>query len=173
MTRDFSITSDASIKAAANVGDTVTLHGQPQADRRRAYGANVNLSLDGPLPTGIGATSFSPAAVTPTNGNGTNSTLTINTGTMAPGRHRFVIRATGLNGDSTPRPVTHLLQVWVDVATGGSGNTDYVDIVGFAVMRITSMDTNTVNAYAITPVIADPNDSRLLRGQTARLVPWN
>ena len=92
---------------------------------------------------------------------------------MAPGRHRFVIRATGLNGDSTPRPVTHLLQVWVDVATGGSGNTDYVDIVGFAVMRITSMDTNTVNAYAITPVIADPNDSRLLRGQVARLVPWN
>ena len=63
--------------------------------------------------------------------------------------------------------------MWVDVATGGSGNTDYVDIVGFAVMRITSMDTNTVSAYAITPVIADPNDSRLLRGQTARLVPWN
>jgi hypothetical protein len=92
---------------------------------------------------------------------------------MSPGRHRFVIRATGLNGDSTPRPVTHLLQVSVDVATGGSSNTDYVDIVGFAVMRITSMDTNTVNAYAITPVIADPNDSRLLRGQTARLVPWN
>ena len=170
--RDFSITSDASIKAATNVGDTVSF----TLNLKRiggAYGANVNLSLDGPLPAGIGATSFSPAAVTPTNGNGTNSTLTINTGTMAPGRHRFVIRATGLNGDPTPRPVTHLLQVWVDVATGGSGNTDYVDIVGFAVMRITSMDINTVSAYAITPVIADPNDSRLLRGQTARLVPWN
>jgi hypothetical protein len=69
--------------------------------------------------------------------------------------------------------VTHLLQVWVDVATGGSGNDDYVDIVGFAVMRIASMDANAIYAYAITPVIADPNDPRLLRGQTARLVPWN
>jgi hypothetical protein len=172
VSRDFTITSDASIKEAVNVGDSVSF----TVNLKRiggAYGANVNLSLDGPLPAGIGATSFSPTAVTPTNGNGTNSTLTINTGTMAPGRHRFVIRATGLNGDSTPHPVTHLLQVWVDVATGGSGNDDYVDIVGFAVMRIASMDANAIYAYAITPVIADPNDSRLLRGQTARLVPWN
>ena len=93
---------------------------------------------------------------------------------MAPGRHRFVVRATGLNGDSTPRPVTHLLQVWVDVATGGSGNTEYVDIVGLrGHAHHLDVDTNTVSAYAITPVIADPNDPRLLRGQTARLVPWN
>jgi hypothetical protein len=172
VSRDFTITADASIKQAVNVGDTITFAlnlkriGSP-------YGANVNLSLDGPLPTGIGATSFSPAAVTPTNNNGTNSTLTINTGTMSPGRHRFVVRATGLNGDATPRPVTHLLQLWVDVSTGSAGNSEYVDITGFAVMRIATMDSNTINAYAITPMIADPNDSRLLRGQVARLVPWN
>jgi hypothetical protein len=172
VTRDFTITADASIKAATNVGDTVSF----TLNLKRiggAYGANVNLSLDGPLPTGIGTTSFSPTAVTPLNNNGTDSTLTINTGTMSPGRHRFVIRATGLNGDPTPRPVTHLLQVWVDVATGSSGNSEYVDIVGFAVMRLATMDSNTITAYAITPVIADPNDSRLLRGQVARLVPWN
>jgi Putative Flp pilus-assembly TadE/G-like len=172
VTRDFTITADASIKDATNVGDTVSF----TLNLKRiggAYGANVNLSLDGPLPTGIGTVSFSPAAVTPLNNNGTNSTLTINTGTMAPGRHRLVVRATGLNGDPTPRPVTHLLQIWVDVATGSSGNSEYVDIVGFAVMRIATMDSNTITAYAITPVIADPNDSRLLRGQTARLVPWN
>jgi hypothetical protein len=78
-----------------------------------------------------------------------------------------------LNGDTTPRPVTHLLQLWIDVATGESSNQDYVDIVGFAVMRIVSVDTNTVSAYAITPVIPDPNDFRLRRGQVARLVPWN
>jgi hypothetical protein len=63
--------------------------------------------------------------------------------------------------------------LWVDVATGGSGNEDYIDIVGFAVMRIATMDSNTVSAYAITPVIADPNDPQLRRGQVARLVPWN
>jgi hypothetical protein len=132
----------------------------------------VSLSLDGPLPAGIGATSFSPSSLTPT-ASGAVSTLTINTGTMASGRYRFVVRASGLNGDSTPRPVTHLLQLWVDVATGDSSAQDYVDIVGFAVMRIASVDTNTVSAYAITPVIPDPNDWRLRRGQVARLVPWN
>ena len=160
------------IQNAVNVGDTVSF----TLNLKRigsAYGADVNLSLDGPLPTGIGTTSFSPAAVIPTSGNGTDSTLTINTGTMAPGRHRFVVRANGLNGDPTPRPVTHLLQLYVDVATGSSAPTEYVDIVGFAVMRIASMNSNTVMAYAITPMIADPNDSRLLRGQVARLVPWN
>jgi len=172
VSRDFTMTADASVKAAAAVGNTVTFTLNLKRSGA-AYGANVNLSLDGPLPTGIGATSFSPAAVTPTNGNGVNSTLTINTGTMAPGRHRIVVRATGMNGDSPAHKVTHLMQLWVDVATGSSGHDEYVDIVGFAVMRIASMDSNTVNAYAITPVIADPNDPRLRRGQVARLVPWN
>lgn len=169
--RDFSMTADATIQPAANVGDSVAF----ELELKRigaAYGAGVDLSLDGPLPAGIGATSFSPSNITPT-ASGAVSTLTINTGTMAPGRYRFVVRATGLNGDSTPRPVTHLLQLWVDVATGDSSAQDYVDIVGFAVMRIASININTVSAYAITPVIPDPNDWRLRRGQVARLVPWN
>jgi hypothetical protein len=169
--RDFSITADASIGTAANIGDTVAF----ELELKRigaAFGGGVDLSLDGPLPVGIGATSFSASSVTPS-ASGADSTLTINTGTMAPGRHRFVVRATGLNGDSTPRPVTHLLQLWVDVAAGASSPVDYVDIVGFSVMRITSMDSNTVSAYAITPVIPDPSDSRLRRGQVAKLVPWN
>jgi hypothetical protein len=170
--RDFTITGDASVKVAAVVGDQVTFDLKLKQSGP-AFGANVSLSLDGPLPAGTGATSFSPSAVNPTNGSGTDSRLSINTGTMAPGRHRIVVRATGMNNDSTSHKVTHLLQLWVDVATGGSGNAEYVDIVGFAVMRIASMDANTVNAYAITPVIADPNDSRLRRGQVARLVPWN
>ena len=172
VTRDFTITADQSIGSAANVGDTVTF----SLNLKRvgsAYGAAVDLSLDGPLPSGTGTATFSPTSVTPAAGSGATSTLTINTGTMAPGRHRFVVRATGLNGDSTPRPVTHLLQLWVDVASGGNSNQEYVDIVGFAVMRISSLDSNTVSAYAITPVIPDPNDSRLRRGQVARLVPWN
>jgi hypothetical protein len=172
VSRDFTITSGSSIETAAAVGDSVTFN----LTLKRigsAYGAAVNLSLDGPLPTGIGTATFSPSAVTPASGGGANSTLTINTGTMSPGRHRIVVRATGLNGDPTPRSVTHLLQLWVDVATGGGGNDDYVDIVGFAVMRISAMDSNTISAYAITPVIADPNDPQLRRGQVARLVPWN
>jgi hypothetical protein len=172
VSRDFTITADASVHLAANAGDTVAF-ALTLKRTGGAFGGNVNLSLDGPLPTGIGATSFSPSAVTPSNGNSTDSTLTINTGTMVPGRHRIVVRATGMNGDPTPHKVTHLLQLWVDVATGGSGNDEYVDLVGFAIMRIASMNSNSISAYAITPVIADPNDYRLRRGQVARLVPWN
>jgi hypothetical protein len=169
VTRDFSITSGSAIEIAPAVGNTVTF----ALNVKRlgtAFGANVNLSLDGPLPTGIGTTSISPSSVSPSP-SGTNATLTINTGTMSPGRHRIVVRATGIN--SSGQHVTHLLQLWVDVATGGGGNEDYIDIVGFAVMRVASMDSNTISAYAITPVIADMNDPQLRRGQVARLVPWN
>jgi hypothetical protein len=157
---------------AAVSGDAVTFNLNLKRSGP-AYGANVNLSLDTPTPTGMLSYAFSPPSVTPTSGSGAASTLTINTGTMAPGRHRIVVRATGLNGDPTPHKVTHLLQLWVDVATGGSGNAEYVDIAGFAVMRIASMDATRFTSYAITPVIADQTDSRLRRGQVARLVPWN
>ena len=169
VTRDFTITSGSSIETAPAVGNTVAF----ALNVKRlgtAFGANVSLSLDGPLPTGIGTTSITPSSVTPSP-SGANATLTINTGTMSPGRHRIVVRATGIN--SAGIKVTHLLQLWVDVATGGGGNEDYIDIVGFAVMRVAAIDSNTVSAYAITPVIADMNDPQLRRGQVARLVPWN
>ena len=66
------------------------------------------------------------------------------------------------------------MQLTVRVApASATGGDEYVDIVGWAVMRISSMDANTINAYAITPVITDPNDSRLCRGQVAKLVPWS
>ncbi len=169
--RDFSITSNSTIEAAPAVGNTVTFALKVKREGSAFNGTNVNLSLDGPLPTGMGTVTFSPSNVTPANGNGNPSTLTINTGTMSPGRHRIVVRATGVNGDT--QKVTHLLPLFVDVATGGGGNEDYIDIVGFAVMRIAAIDSNTISAYAITPVIADMNDPQLRRGQVARLVPWN
>jgi hypothetical protein len=173
VSRDFTITSDATVTEVASAGGTATFVLNLKRIGAAFGGSGVTLSLDGPLPTGIGAVSFSPSNVAPAASTGTDSTLTINTGTMAPGRHRFVVRATGTNGDSTPHPVTHLLQLYVDVATGGGGNDDYVDISGFAVMRVASLNSNTISAYAITPVIADITDERLLLGQEARLVPWN
>jgi hypothetical protein len=172
VSRDFTMNADASIKTTVATGDPVTFTINVVRSGS-AFGAPVTLSVDTPYPTGMGTASFSATSVTPANGGGAPSTLTINTGTMAPGRHRIVVRATGLNGDPTPRPVTHLLQLWIDVATGGGNNQEYIDIEGFAVMRIVGMSSNTVSAYAITPVIADPNDPRLHRGQAARLVPWN
>ena len=173
VTRDFTMTSGSALETAANVGDQVTF----ALNLKRsgpAFGGTVALSADTPLPTGVGLVSFSSASVTPGAGAGTNVTLTINTGTMAPGQHRFVIRATGMNGDSPSRKVTHLLPLTVNVATtSSSGNQEYVDITGFAVMRIATTDANTIEGYAISGVYADMNDPQLRRGQVARLVPWN
>lgn len=174
VTRDFSFTSDASSKDAAASGNsvafTLTLANSP--NRNTNFGNPVTLSVDNPLPTGVGPITFGSTTVTPSR-NGTSTTLTINTGTMATGSYTFTVRATGMNGDSTSRKVTHLMNLTVRVApSAGSGSEEYVDIVGFAVMRISAMDANTISAYAITPVIADPNDSRLRRGQVAKLVPW-
>ena len=60
------------------------------------------------------------------------------------------------------------------VVTGSSNsNTSYVDVTGYGVMRIATITSNTVFAYAISPDITDPHDSRLRLGQVARLVAWN
>jgi hypothetical protein len=181
VTRDFALTSDQQAAEAANIGDsvtfTVTLQNSP--NRNTAFGGPVTLSVDdvagseGQYGTGIPAANltWSSASVTPTRA-GATTTLTINTAGLAPGMHRFVVRATGMNGDSTPRKVTHLLPLTLNIGTGTSAM-DYVDIVGFAVMRVAEIGSNYVSAYAVTPVIADMNDPRLVRGQQARLVPWS
>ena len=173
--RDFTITAASGTQTAAAGGDTVAFD---LAVKRSgsAFGSTVGLSLEAmpgsTLPAGLGAVTFSPSSVTPANGGGATSTLSINTGTMAAGMYQFVIRATGTN--SSGQPVTHLLPITVYVATSSAGgNQEYVDIVGFAVMRVAGITSNSVTAYAISPVIADPTDSRLRRGQVARLSPWN
>jgi hypothetical protein len=172
---DFSMSADAANKVAVNSGDTVTFRLSLNNASSGSYGRTVALSVDGPLPAGIGPVSFSAPSVTPTS-SGAISNLSINTGTMPTGRYLLTVRATGVNNDSTPRPVTHLMSLIVDVQTGDSGNQNYVDISGFALMRIASdpiVNSNTIWAYAITPVVLDPDDPLLRRGQAARLVPWN
>ena len=174
VSRDFSFTSDSSEQTAAAAGDSVafTLNLKRSGG---AFGAAVNLSLEAmpgeTLPAGLGTVTFSPSAVTPSS-SGASSTLTIGTGSLAPGRYQLVVRATGTNSDS--HNVTRLMILTVYVATSSAGgNQDYIDIIGFAVMRVVAMSSNNTTAYAITPVIADPSDSRLRRGQVARLAPWN
>jgi hypothetical protein len=178
--RDFAFTSDASTLTATNAGDsvTVTLTLQNSPNKNQNFGNPVTLSVDGPLPTGVGSVTFGSTTVTPTKA-GASTTLPINTGTMAAGTYHFTVRATGMNGDSTSRKVTHLMDLTVLAQPGSSSGGDaYVDIVGFAVMRISNIPSvksdasNSISAYAITPMIADPNDARLRRGQVAKLVPW-
>jgi Flp pilus assembly protein TadG len=174
VSRDFTFTSNVSTVDVISGGTaTFDLELTNSPNKNVQFGNDVALSVDAPLPTGAGAIAFSSASVAPRT-SGAHTTLTINTGTMAPGIHTFTVRATGMNGDSTPRPVTHLIQVSVNVGgVGSAGSQEYVDISGFAVMRIAAADANVVTAYAISPVITEMNDPQLRRGQVARLVPWN
>ncbi|HZC33699.1 MAG TPA: pilus assembly protein TadG-related protein [Candidatus Bathyarchaeia archaeon] len=173
VTRDFTMTSDASTLDAATSGSSVTfnLTLQNSPNKNTNFGGPVTLSVDPGTDPGTGSITFGSPTVTPTKA-GASTTLTINTGTLASGSHSFTVRATGMNGDSPNLKVTHLMKLTVRVTPSSGGAQEYVDISGFAVMRIASMDANTINAYAITPVIADPNDYRLRRGQVAKLVPW-
>ena len=177
VTRDFSLTSDFSSVATASIGATaafnLTLTNAP--NKNTNFGGPVMLSLDTPLPSGTGSVTFGSTTVTPSKA-GASTSLQINTGTLSQGDYRFVLRATGTNGDSPGRKVTHLLPLTVQVTPSSkSGSDEYIDLSGFALMRIGEMDSNNnfVSAYAITPVVPDLNDSRLRLGQLAKLVPWN
>jgi hypothetical protein len=175
--RDFAISSDVSSQTVPS-GSPATFRIAIKDAQAQAFGGQVALSLEGlnePLPAGVTGT-FAPATVTPLGRNSKlySTTLTVGTVGLGNGPHRFVVRATGTNGESPARPVTRLFSIDVTIGDGStSTNDEYVDIVGFAVMRIATVDSNTITAYAITPVIADMNDDRLRRGQVARLVPWD
>ncbi|HEY3335402.1 MAG TPA: pilus assembly protein TadG-related protein [Candidatus Limnocylindrales bacterium] len=179
--KDFTFTAPNGAEALApTLGSsaTFTLNLKASTNGNTAFNvAGVNLSLEanpeGTLPSGIGSWSFSNATpIAATTGQGTTVTLTINAGSLPEGQYQLVVRATGVNSDGYK--VTHMLPIVLGVVTGSSNsNTSYVDVTGYAVMRLASFTSNTVYAYAVSPVITDPADSRLRLGQVARLVAWN
>ena len=173
MCRSTRTSGTSTVDVASGGTATFDLQLQNSPNKNTNFGNPVTLSVDTPTPIGVGTISFSATSVSPSK-LGAHSTLSITTGTLSPGIHTFTVRATGMNADSPSSKVTHLIQVIVNVAGSSSGgNQEYVDVSGFAVMRISAIDANTVSAYAITPVITDMNDFQLRRGQVARLVPWN
>jgi Flp pilus assembly protein TadG len=139
------------------------------------FGGTINLTIEGGpqangvMPAGIGAVSITPSLNLSSAGNKT-ATISINGGSLGPGEYPLTVRATGTN--SAGQVVTRQIPFIFDIATGATSN-EYVDIMGFAVFRITALNSNSVDGYAITGVYADAKDERLHRGQVARLVPWN
>ena len=179
--RDFSssMTPAGTFMTVPNTGATVTTTQSFSTPNNggTAFQGAVHLSLeDGPDtmtpggPPALGPVSFSANDFTLNRGDSRSVTISINTGSLGPGEYALTVRATGTNSNGLP--VTHLYPILLDVATAGTSS-NYVDIEGFSVFRITSIDSNDVFGYAITPVIADMNDPRLSHGQVAKLVPWN
>ena len=131
---------------------------------------------DGVLPAGIGAASVSPSSFTLGRNGRQEVTLSVNAGSLGPGEYPLTLRATGTN--QAGEIITRMIPFTLDVATAGTSN-EYLDIMGFALFRITSLtvsnqsSSNVIYGYAISGVYADMNDPALRRGQVARLVPWD
>ena len=179
VTRDFSLTSNVTTREVENAGRTVDFRLRIQNSPKTVnFGRSVTLSVDdtpeNPRPAGMGAVNFSASSVTPDK-NGVQVVLTVNTGSMAAGLHRFAVRATAAATGTTAetRKVTHVIPLYIHVSPpSASASKDYVDIIGFAAMRIASIDSSSVEAYAISPVVSNLNDPRLSRGYKPRLLPW-
>ncbi len=139
-------------------------------------GAPVTLTIEGGpetngvLPTGIGAATVTPSTFILAKGGTQTINVSVGGGSLGPGEYPLTIRATGIN--QSGERVTRLIPVLLDIATA-STSSQYVDIMGFTVFRITDINSNSLNGYAISGVYADMNDPALRRGQVARLVPWN
>ena len=140
-------------------GDSVALSIEDSPDNAQTPGG----------PAGLGATTFSANNFTLRKNDSQNVTITFNAGSLGPGEYPVTLRATGVNRDGVP--VTHLYPITLDVATAGTTNS-YVDIVGFAAFRITSVDSNAVMGYAISPTYATAEDAGLRRVLVPRLAPW-
>lgn len=176
--RDFSSSGSGLVLATPTTGSTATgtMSFSTPNNNSTYFGGTVSLTVEGGpqsngvLPAGIGPVSVSPSSFTLNKGQTATATISVNGGTLGPGEYPLTIRATGTN--SAGQVVTRLIPFVFDVATAGTAS-EYVDIMGFAVFRVTDVNSNSVDGYAISGVYADMNDPNLRRGQVARLVPWN
>jgi hypothetical protein len=81
------------------------------------------------------------------------------------------VRETGLD-DVTNKRVTHLMEVTLEVDVTAGGATQYVDVLGYTVFQITSINSNDVNGRAISGLYTDPDDIAISAGKKIGLVPW-
>lgn len=120
-----------------------------------------------------GSATLSTQFVVPSNQRrGTDATLSVNTAGLAPGTHKFVLRATGNNGTNN-QPVTHLAEVTIEIGHRASpADRHYVDITGFAIFEVTDIGPNYVMIRAISRIHATPEALELRPTRTARLQAW-
>ena len=183
--RDFSAPSGGLVVSTPTTGTTasgtITISTPNRNDTY--FGGSVTATMeggpqdDGSLPAAVGPVSISPSTFTLNKGDDVDLAVSINPGTLGPGEYQLSMRLEGTNAEG--QPVSRMVPVKVAVATDGTSN-EYLDILGFAVFRISSVPAssnnnpnNAILGYAVSGVYADVNDPALRRGQVARLAPWN
>ena len=184
--REFSLAGSVLDGATETLGGTINLplrvstgSGPNAWDDGTGTATPVALSWDttaftdcsfNPRPIGTASIGFSASSVTPTNGLGTATTLTIQAGSLSSGCYMIRLRAQGENADGEPVVRIEHVQFTVAATTGPS---EYVDIIGFAVFEITDVRSNSFSGRAITGLYADPDNLALRAAQRPRLIPWN
>ncbi len=180
-TRGFHLANSGLSASAPSLGDAVTYTIRVRSDgwATGAPATQVALSWDSaslsdcllnPIAAPAGFTvGFSATAVTPANGQGAPSTMTVDTDGLASGCYMFTVRAHATNRDG--QPVTRLATATLYVAAEPSDGS-YVDIIGFAMFEVASIDANTITGRAISRICPDPNCAELRNVQRARLIPW-
>jgi Flp pilus assembly protein TadG len=177
--KDFGLENSVLSGSTDTLGGTISFEVRVR-NKSWGSGSNVNLSWDSASLTDcllnpIAAppsmiVGFSATSVSPGGGQGTLSTMTVDTDGLPSGCYKFNVRAKGTNGDS--QPVTHLaVATFYVTAQPSSGS--YVDIIGFAMFEVASVDANTISGRAISPICADPQCAELRQVQRARLIPWS
>lgn len=182
VTRSFNLDNSALSGSATNLGDPITFNLRVRGESwsSTAPATQAALSWDSsslstctlsPVAVPAGMTvSFSSSAVTPSGGTGALSTMTVETDGLASGCYMFTVRARATN--SAGQPVTRLANVTFYVASEPIEG-EYVEIIGFAMFKVTYVDANTISGRAISRICADPNCAELRQVQRARLIPWS
>jgi hypothetical protein len=175
---DFAVSSEAG--SSATVGGTATIPiylTTANSGATKWNGGALTLSVDtASLPAGFGGTiSFASTGGTAgsrspsTNGNSPADTMSIVTSGLAAGQYTVDLRVHGTN--SSGWPVTHVVPVTFTVASQPSGGR-YVDVIGFGVVKITSIGSNDIYATAVSPAYSSLDDEALNQFKQPRLVPW-
>lgn len=182
--RDFSLQDSTTTGSVASLGGSLTLPiivSTDKSTKTTSWGSTTNavsLSWDTdsftdcsltPKTIAPGQITFSPSSALVPTEDGAATNLTISTVGLNAGCYRFNVRASGTNGAG--QPVTHIQPITFTLATSASTGS-YVDIIGFAVFRITDIDANSISGRAITGAYADPTNLALMRAMEPRLVAW-
>jgi hypothetical protein len=181
-TRGFHLQNSSLSASAAGYGDTVTYTIRVRSDNWAAGGSSTQVALSwdpdslsdcilNPIAPPAGMTvAFSAPSVTPGNGQGTASTMTVDTDGLASGCYLFTVRAHATN--SVGQPVTRLANATLYVVSEPTDG-EYVEIIGFAAFEVEAVASNTITGRAISPICADPDCGELRAVQRARLIPWS